>query len=299
MTAYSDIKMQMALCKDSQQAMNVILRAINALSSATGRNTVVFYSMGIFSGRTLLNLNDYSINEEDRFALAAVCRDLDPDKGLDLIINSTGGDIMAGIAIGDYLRDKFGRNIRVIVPQVALSMATALCFVGREILMGESSCLGMIDPQYAALSCLSVIRDYERCRNAPLSEADIINFEKYPPGAYTECVELTALMAETAERWLREAMMTDEVADDANSRIRSILALFLAHSSHLRHSQRVNALSARRAGLKIRNFDDGRQLSSLIFDIHDSIIIALRKELFPKLTLSQEGSRYSSILYTS
>lgn len=297
MAAYKDIRETILGCQTSEDAFDVILGTIKTLSSVTRRNTIVYYSMGVFAGNVLPQLNDFSINEEDRFSLAAVCRDLDPSKGLDLIINTLGGDMMAGIAIGDYLREKFGNNIRVIVPQIAMSMGTALSFVGREILMDESSCLGMIDPIYNGMPCLTVLRDYDRVKDGKLTEADRINFEKYPVGAFSECNSIARLMGNKTFDWLRGGMFADETDEDARRKIKGILEALLFHSSNLRHHQRVNATSAAKFGLKIRRLDESLQLSQMVNDIHDAIVISLNKKFFPKLTLSQDGNKYVGLLY--
>ena len=46
----------------------------------------------------------------------------------------------------------FGNDIRVIVPQIAMSAGTMIASAAREIIMGQHSNIGPIDPQYAGLS---------------------------------------------------------------------------------------------------------------------------------------------------
>ena len=68
------------------------------------------------------------------------------DKNLDLILHSPGGSPEAAEGIVSYLRSRF-QNIRVIVPELAMSAATMISCAANEIVMGKHSFLGPIDPQ--------------------------------------------------------------------------------------------------------------------------------------------------------
>ena len=66
--------------------------------------------------------------------------------GLDLILHTPGGDIAATESLVYYLKQIFGRNIRVFVPQMAMSAGTMIALASKEIIMGKESSLGPIDP---------------------------------------------------------------------------------------------------------------------------------------------------------
>ena len=68
------------------------------------------------------------------------------DTSLDLILHSPGGSPEAAEGIVSYLRSRF-ENIRVIVPELAMSAATMISCAANEIMMGKHSFLGPIDPQ--------------------------------------------------------------------------------------------------------------------------------------------------------
>ena len=55
--------------------------------------------------------------------------------GLDLLLHTPGGQIAATRSIVNYLRQKFHDDIRVIVPQIAMSDGTVIACLSREILM--------------------------------------------------------------------------------------------------------------------------------------------------------------------
>ena len=73
---------------------------------------------------------------------------LKPDDELVLMINSPGGDPLAAERIVNICRKHSAKDQYVaIVPKMAKSAATVICMGSREILMGETSELGPIDPQ--------------------------------------------------------------------------------------------------------------------------------------------------------
>ena len=71
----------------------------------------------------------------------------DGKNGLDLLMHSPGGSPDAAEAVVNYLRSKF-TDIRVIIPQAAMSAATMLACAANRIVMGKHSSLGPIDPQF-------------------------------------------------------------------------------------------------------------------------------------------------------
>ncbi|MCY4312731.1 MAG: ATP-dependent Clp protease proteolytic subunit [Gammaproteobacteria bacterium] len=95
-----------------------------------------------------------SINDEDVQALMEVCYALDGNN-LDLIIHSPGGSPEAAEAIVSYLRSHFS-DIRVIVPQLAMSAATMIACSGDQIMLGKHSSLGPTDPQILTATSLGV-----------------------------------------------------------------------------------------------------------------------------------------------
>ena len=58
---------------------------------------------------------------------------LDCSLGLDLILHTPGGSISAAQSIVRYLREKFGNDIRAIIPHTAMSAGTVLACACKEI----------------------------------------------------------------------------------------------------------------------------------------------------------------------
>jgi len=86
-----------------------------------------------------------SIGAEDIHALMEVTHGAE-GSDLDLILYSPGGSPETAEAIVSYLRSRFS-NIRVIVPNYAMSAATMIACAADEIILGRHSFLGSTDPQ--------------------------------------------------------------------------------------------------------------------------------------------------------
>lgn len=105
---------------------------------------------------------DYNINDEDKTGFMSCIHTLDRSKGLNLILHTPGGELAATESLVYYLRDMFGNNKWVIVPEIAMSAGTMIVCASQIIIMGKHSSLGPIDPQYSGLSTYGVIEEVER-----------------------------------------------------------------------------------------------------------------------------------------
>ena len=90
---------------------------------------------------------------------------LDATKGLDLILHTPGGNPTATEGIVKYLHSKFGNDIRVIVPQMAMSAGTMLACSANTIIMGKHSCLGPIDPQYGGVPAYNIVNEFKEAKS--------------------------------------------------------------------------------------------------------------------------------------
>src|SRR3990172_1934493 len=76
---------------------------------------------------------------------------LTPKNNLDLILHLPGGSAEVREAIVQYLRSRF-TDIRVFIPQAAMSAASMLSCAANRIVMGSHSFMGPIDPQFVLRS---------------------------------------------------------------------------------------------------------------------------------------------------
>jgi hypothetical protein len=114
------------------------------LHDLTGR-AVILYSAA-FLEASIASPQDTQITLLDMQGLMEVCSNIE-ERELDLLLHSPGGSAEAAEAMVSYLRTRFD-HIRVFVPLAAMSAATMMALSADEIVMGDHSQLGPIDPQF-------------------------------------------------------------------------------------------------------------------------------------------------------
>jgi hypothetical protein len=170
-----------------------------------------------------------SIVPEDVHAFMEVVHGLDAKKGLDLILHSPGGSPEAAEAIVNYLRSRF-TDVRVIVPQAAMSAATMLSCAANQIVMGAHSSLGPIDPQMilpapnggATMAPAQAIIDQfskalEDCQDPKKLGAWIPILPQYGPALLKQCENALKLAEELATEWLRRWMFAGKPDGDVKA----------------------------------------------------------------------------------
>ncbi|MDI6639901.1 MAG: hypothetical protein QMD78_03660 [Methanocellales archaeon] len=118
-------------------------RYLTSLHNHTDRNTIIYMSQ--WTSPVNVPPGAISITEEDVQGLMEVIHGL-KGSNLDLVVHSPGGSAEAVEAVVLYLRTKFD-DIRLIIPQAAMSAATMLACAANSIVMGKHSFIGPIDPQ--------------------------------------------------------------------------------------------------------------------------------------------------------
>ena len=111
-------------------------RYISALHRHTNRNIICYYSAFLTAPNGASSL---SIDDMDKNGLMNAVSEMDCNLGLDLILHTPGGSITAAESLVYYLTQKFGSNIRAIIPQMAMSAGTMLACACKQIYMGNQS----------------------------------------------------------------------------------------------------------------------------------------------------------------
>src|SRR5581483_7816991 len=107
--------------KRARSAHDLVRRKyLKKLHAKTGRNVIAYYS-GFLSKPPIFGLE---ITDEDKNAFMMAIHQLDRAKGLDLFLHTPGGSIAAAESLVDYLQQMFGKDIRAVVPQIAMSAGT-------------------------------------------------------------------------------------------------------------------------------------------------------------------------------
>lgn len=243
---------------------------LRQLADYTGRNTIAYYSGWLTLDP---NLRGIAIGDDDVNGLMATIHNMDRSKGLDLILHTPGGDIAATESIVSYLRMMFGTNIRVIVPQLAMSAGTMIACSTKEIILGKQSSLGPFDPQNGGISAPAVLDEFKRAIReitadpacTPLWQVII---GKYHPTYLDSCHRATVMAKEIVGGWLKSGMFEDDPL--AAEKAEKIVTSLSDHDEHKTHARHLNLQQCEAIGLKIRRLEDDPTLQDLVLSVHHS-----------------------------
>lgn len=268
---------------------------IKNLSDLTKRNTICYYS-------GFLNCSDHpdtAINDRDLNGFMTVIHEMDKSKGLDLIIHSPGGEVAATEAIGNYLRKIFGNNIRVFVPQIAMSGGTMLSCIGSEIYMGKHSSIGPIDPQYGGVPAYGVIQEFEQAKNEIISNPQSIPFwqpiiGKYPPTFIGQCYKAIELSSDVVRKWLEEGSMFENDTEK-DQKINKIMN-YLNNNEHTKmHSRHIGIDKAKEIGLNIKALESDNKLQDAVLSVHHCYMHTFQNTNAVKILENQNGVSFIMI----
>lgn len=239
----------------------------------TGRNIILYATKWTQPGNVHPDL--ISITEEDIQGLMEVVHGL-KGQSLDLIVHSPGGSAEATEAFVSYLRTKFS-NIRVIIPQSAMSAATMLACAANSIVMGKHSFIGPIDPQMILQTPLGVqvvpaqaiIDQFElaktECEDPKKLGSWIPILSQYGPALLVQCDNALKLSQELVSEWLEKYMFAGR--SDANDISMKIAADLANHKDFKSHARHINREKAKKMGLIIEDLERDQVFQDNILSI--------------------------------
>jgi ClpP class serine protease len=108
--------------------------------------------------RSLFGFNvSRHIDLEDAQTIIAAIKETPPDRPIDLILHTPGGLVLAAMQIARAV-EAHQAKVTVYVPVYAMSGGTLIALAADEIVLGEFSVLGPIDPQIAGFPAASIVR---------------------------------------------------------------------------------------------------------------------------------------------
>lgn len=246
-------------------ALDIVRRKyLAALHAHTGRPVILYASrwvQGVPAGTEAF----VSITDEDVHGFMEVVRDL-KGPNLDLVIHSPGGSPEAAEGIVKYLRAKFG-NIRVLVPQLAMSAATMLSCAANEVLLGRHSFLGPTDPQlllqtttgrrFVAAQALLAQFDMalEECKDRNNWGAWAPMLPQYGPDLVVTAENACRMTAHLVGRWLTEYMFADVPKRQAKKRSQKLAKLLNDHDRMFTHSRHLGFDELEAAGMRVSRLE--------------------------------------------
>jgi Serine dehydrogenase proteinase len=256
-----------------QQSLDVTRRKyLKLLQKHTKRSVIAYYSGWQSRPQNTPNLG---IGDEDKNGFMTVIHKLDRTSGLDLILHTPGGDIAATESLVDYLWTMFNKDVRVIVPQIAMSAGTMIACAGRSVVMGKQSNLGPIDPQLGGVAAQAVIEEFQMAveaiqvnpASAPLWQQIV---GKYHPTFLIECMQAIDLSKSIVERWLTENMFA--ASADPASQAKSVVDKLADHALTKTHSRHITLDECETMGLNIVRLEDDAKLQDLVLTVHHAFM---------------------------
>ena len=260
---------------------------LKQLEAITKRNIITYYSSWL-SKRNSPNLD---ISDADMTGFMTAVNGLDYSKGLDLVLHTPGGDPAAAESIVSYLRNKFNKDIRIIVPQLAMSAGTMIACSGKEIIMGKQSSLGPIDPQFGGIPAYNIKMEFEEAKKDLSIHPENANYwaiklQQYPAAFMKTAIDAIDLSSELIRNWLGSCMFDE---NDDKEVIDSIITSLNEHDNSKVHNRHFNADSCRNFGLKIKMMEENQELQDAILSLHHSYMITLDSTPTVKIIENQKG----------
>lgn len=246
------------------------------LFNYTKRNVIIYYSGWLekpeLHGQPGL---DFGISDGDKTGFMTCINKLDRSKGLDLILHTPGGSMAATESLVYYLRAMFKTDIRAVIPQIAMSGGTMIACSCAEIVMGEHSSLGPIDPQVLGMPAHGVDEEFKRAaREISHSQSAIPLWQpiiaKYRPTLIGECDKAIKWSTQVTTEWLQSGMFKgDEKANEHAEKIVEELGNHALTKSHDRH---IDPTKAVEIGLKVSKLEDDAKLQDLVLTVHHACV---------------------------
>ncbi len=261
---------------------------LRKISEETGRNVIAYYSGWLQRP----GAPDTAVNDKDKSGFMLAIHRLDKSKGLDLILHTPGGDIAATESLVDYLYSIFGKNIRVIVPQLSMSAGTMIALSSQEIVMGKHSNLGPIDPQIGGLACQAILDEFEQAKkdikanpqSAPLWQVIV---GKYHPTLLGTCKQAIEWSEKMVEEWLKENMCSED-----EEKVKNILKTFADHRKQKSHARHISRRECEEVGLNITKLEGNQELQDHVLTTHHAFLHTFTHTAAVKIIENHDGVAY-------
>ena len=246
------------------------------LYQKTNRNVILYATGWLQKDNT--PSSSILINDEDMQAFMEVCYQL-KGPNLDLILHSPGGSPEAAEAIVSYLRSRFS-NIRVIVPQLAMSAATMIACSSNTVVLGKHSFLGPTDPQLLmptslgprAVAAQSVLDQFElatrECADPNKLPAWLPMLQQYGPDLLVQCKSALRMTRKLVKTWLKTYMFDGE--PNALNKAKNISKWLAEHKNFNSHSRHIPREEIENRGLKVERLELDQEFQDLTLSVFHS-----------------------------
>lgn len=264
---------------------------LTKLAAYTKRNVIAYYSA--FLSKPGIQLLD--INDEDLNGFMMAVHKLDRSTGLDLILHTPGGSIASTESIVNYLHLMFGKDIRVFVPQLAMSAGTMIACSSKEIVLGKQSSLGPIDPQLRGIPAQGVIDEFKKALEEYKQDPDSLQvwqfiIQKYMPTFLGQCNQALQWTESFVTEQLKGVMFEGD--PEATVKAKRIVDFLKDTDEHKAHDRHIPMAKCIEIGLRIKKLEDDPELQDLTLTVHHCFMHALMNTPAFKIIENHMGSAF-------
>ena len=278
--------------RQAQAAVDAVRRKyLDLLFQHSGRNTIAYYS-GFLSKP---NLDGIEITDEDKNGFMMAVHGLDRSRGLDLIIHTPGGGIAATQSLVDYLRRMFGKNIRAVIPQIAMSAGTMMACACREILLTRHANIGPIDPQLRGVPAHGVIQEFRRAAREIKKDSTKLGvwqpiLSKYQPTFLSQCENAIKWSESFVAAELKAVMFEGD--SDAAIKAKKIVKALSSYQTNKAHSRHLHYDEAQRMGLRVSLVESNQEFQDLLLTVHHCYMHSLMNTSAFKMIENHRGAAF-------
>lgn len=304
MPTWSEIltEIKVSLAQNNPNTFDLIRRQyLKKLSDHTKRN-VILYATAFTQKTAAPEL--LAVTEEDVQGMMEVSFKL-PKEPVDLIIHSPGGSPEAAEGIVEYLHAQFP-EVRVIVPQIAMSAATMIACSGSSVVMGKHSNLGPVDPQLiintptgpSSNPAKAIIDQFNKALNEindPAKQAWAILLNQYGPSLITQCENYITMSENLVREWLDRFMFKSMPAAQKKPIIESIAKFLSDHDNFKSHGRHISREKAKKIGLVIEDLEKDQTFQDLVLSVFHATTHTFASTTACKIIENQNGKAFIKI----
>lgn len=284
----AEIQQEQQINPDINPLDTVRRKYLKKISEISGRNTIAYYSGWLQKPQVA----GTAVGDTDKSGFMLAINKLDRSKGLDLILHTPGGDIAATESLVDYLYSMYGKDIRVIVPQISMSAGTMIAFASKEIVMGKHSNLDPIDPQIGGLACKAVLNEFEQAKedikqNPQSAALWQVIIGKYHPTFLGICKQAIEWSEKMVEQWLENNM-----CDGEKDRVQRIVKTFSNHTEQKSHARHISKRECEKVGLNVTELEADQNFQDAVLTTHHAFMHTFSNTLCIKIIESHDGIAY-------
>lgn len=275
---------------------------LKLLNEHTKRNVIIYYSGWLQKGELQRQgYTGFSLDDGDKNGFMTTIHNLDRSKGLDLILHTPGGGMAATESLVDYLRSMFDIDIRAIIPQLAMSAGTMVALSCKQIVMGDHSSLGPIDPQIGGRPAHGIIEEFARARTEIAGDRSAAYIwqpiiAQYSPTLIGECQKAIIWSTTKVREWLKTGMFKDD--GDRDAKANKIVDELGSHSLTLSHERHISKQDALGLDLKVSALEDDPTLQDLVLSVHHASILTLTNTEAIKIIENHDGVAFIHVAPT-